>query len=252
MTLLRPAPDDKGHGSVGGEGGYLTSSSDLMVGVLFIFLILITALALQKQAQEKKTSDLIKANADPRGFITEYIGRAVKAVSADTTVDPKTGVISLPEKALFDLGSSRLLPQGKDDLLQIRQQLEQNLFCFVHSELAKRPRDCTSINPHGNTIETIFIEGHTDNIPFAAGTGDNYRLSLDRARTVEATLVQDSALKDMRNEAGQPIFSFSAYADSRPRPGVDPADPSNRRVDLRVVLTYRPINEVLPGLVSVN
>jgi flagellar motor protein MotB len=101
-------------------------------------------------------------------------------------------------------------------------------------------------------IETIFIEGHTDNIPFAAGTGDNYRLSLDRARTVEATLVQDSALKNMRNEAGQPIFSFSAYADSRPRPGVDPADPSNRRVDLRVVLTYRPINEVLPGLVSVN
>lgn len=250
MSRLRTYQAPQESDSAVGEGGYLTSSSDLMVGVLFIFLILVTALALQKQAQERETAKAIKANADPRGFITEYIGKAIKSVSADTTVDPKTGVISFPEKTLFSLGSARLLEQGQVDLRQIQRQLETNLPCFVHSELQKVTDKCSDINPYGNTIETIFIEGHTDSIPFAVGTGDNYRLSLDRARAVEATLVQDSSLNEMQNEAGQRIFSFSAYADSRPRSGVDPADPSNRRVDLRVVLTYRPINEILPGLIS--
>lgn len=248
MIRLRPEAPQEGGGETSGEGGYLTSSSDLMVGVLFIFLILIAALALDKKMQDDKTAKAISGNRDPRGFITELIGKAVKSVSADTTVDPKTGVISFPEKTFFNLGSSRLLEKGRMDLTQIREQLEKNLPCFVASELSTKREQCKKSNPTGNTIETIFIEGHTDSIPFAVGTGDNYKLSLDRARAVEAEFVQIGSLKEMRNEAGQPIFSFSAYADSRPRAGIDPADPSNRRVDLRIVLTYRPIDEVLPGV----
>ncbi len=248
MIRLRPEASQEEGSGTSGEGGYLTSSSDLMVGVLFIFLILIAALALEKKAQDERTSRAIKENRDPRGLITELIGKAVKTVSADTTVDPKTGIISFPEKTFFTLGSARLLEKGRADLLQIREQLELNLPCFVASELSSRRAECKTINPAGNTIETIFIEGHTDSIPFAAGTGDNYKLSLDRARAVEAELIQASGLKAMRNEANQPVFSFSAYADSRPRAGIDPADPSNRRVDLRIVLTYRPIDEVLPGV----
>jgi chemotaxis protein MotB len=226
----------------------MASSSDLMVGVLFIFIILIAVMALLKKQQDAAVAAVIKGNADPRGFVTERIGRAIKQVSADTMVDPKTGVISFPEKVLFRLGSSTLTPEGVLALTAVRRQLSLNLPCFVANTYRKSR--CASINPKGHTIETIFIEGHTDSVPFAFGTGDNFKLSLDRARAVEAQLVQQSGLKYFRNEARQPIFSFSAYADTRPRAGLQPRDSRNRRVDLRVVLTYRRIDQVVPGLTS--
>jgi len=226
----------------------MASSSDLMVGVLFIFIILIAVIALLKKQQDASVAATIKRNGDPRGFVTERIGRAIQQVSADTVVDPATGVISFPEKILFPLGRSNLSEEGVSALAQISAQLETNLRCFV-ANTYKRP-ECGSINPDRHTVETIFIEGHTDSIPFAAGTGNNFRLSLDRARAVDAQLVQQSGLREYRNESGQPIFSFSAYADSRPRSDLDPRDPRNRRVDLRIVLTYRRIDEVVPGLTS--
>jgi flagellar motor protein MotB len=219
----------------------MASSSDLMVGVLFIFIILIAVIALLKKQQDASVAATIKRNGDPRGFVTERIGRAIQQVSADTVVDPATGVISFPEKILFPLGRSNLSEEGVSALAQISAQLEANLRCFV-ANTYKRP-ECESINPDRHTVE-----GHTDSIPFAVGTGDNFRLSLDRARAVDAQLVQQSGLREYRNESGQPIFSFSAYADSRPRSGLEPRDPRNRRVDLRIVLTYRRIDQVVPGL----
>ena len=226
----------------------MASSSDLMVGVLFIFIILIAVIALLKKQQDAAVADVIQRSSDPRGFVTERIGRVIKQVSADTEVDPTTGVISFPEKVLFSLGSMTLTPAGLEALSQISQQLDQNLPCFVAKP--EPTPDCNSVNPDRHTIETIFIEGHTDSVPFAAGTGDNFRLSLNRARAVEAQLVQQSGLRMLRNERDQPIFSFSAYADTRPRVGLQPRDSRTRRVDLRVVLTYRRIDEVVPGLVT--
>jgi hypothetical protein len=55
-------------------------------------------------------------------------------------------------------------------------------------------------------------------------------------------------LAEFRNKAGQPLFSFSAYADTRPLPNTDPTDGMNRRVDLRIVLSYKPIGELIPAL----
>jgi flagellar motor protein MotB len=71
------------------------------------------------------------------------------------------------------------------------------------------------------------------------GAYDNTSLSLDRARAVHAALVEQSPLDGYRNRLAQPLFSFSAYADKRLLPGIDPTDARNRRVDLRIVLTYR-------------
>lgn len=224
----------------------MASSSDLLVGVLFIFIILIAVIALLKKQQDASVAATIKRIGDPRGFVTERIGREIKTISADTVVDPVTGVISFPEKILFPLGRSSLSIEGVTALKEITKELERNLPCFVASTYLESK--CKLVNPDRHTIETIFIEGHTDSIPFAAGTGDNFKLSLDRARAVDAQLVQQSGLGEFRNEAGQPIFSFSAYADSRPLAGMDSRDSRNRRVDLRIVLTYRRIDQVVSGL----
>lgn len=232
------------------DGGYLASASDLMIGLLFVFIILVVVLALeqrrQQQSIEAERAGLLGAG-DPRGNVTTAIGDGIKEALPGIRVDRESGVISLPEDVLFDLGSAELSGRGKDALAAAVQRLSTVLPCFVANQRAGHP--CPG-NRYGHEIETIFIEGHTDNRPLMRSGYDNTNLSLDRARAVQRALVQGSSLQGYQNKSGQPLFSFSAYADTRPLKGLDPSDAKNRRVDLRIVLTYRPIEDLIPGLVG--
>lgn len=232
------------------DGGYLASASDLMIGLLFVFIILVVVLALEQRRQqvniEEQRARLI-GSGDPLIVVTGAIGSALKKVLPNVEVDDKTGVISLPEDALFAIGSAQLNESGQLVLRQAADQLAIAMPCYVDNQRAGR--DCSS-NPYKHEIETIFIEGHTDSVPFAAGLKDNFDLSLARARAVDKVLVLSTSLAGYRNKAQQPLFSFSAYADTRPRPGTKPTDAGNRRVDLRIVLSYQPIEKLIPSLVS--
>ncbi|MBL0295612.1 MAG: OmpA family protein [Betaproteobacteria bacterium] len=128
-------------------------------------------------------------------------------------------MISLPEDVLFDLGSAELSARGRDALAVAVQRLVVVLPCYVANQRAGRT--CPG-NRYGHEIETIFIEGHTDNRPLLRPGYDNTNLSLDRARAVQRALVQGSALQSYQNKSGQPLFSFSAYADTRPLKDLDP------------------------------
>jgi chemotaxis protein MotB len=230
------------------DSGYLASASDLMIGLLFIFIILVVVLALeqtrQQQQLEEQREALINAG-DPRGRVTSSIGVQVKKVLPTVRIDPASGVISLPEEVLFDLASAELKPSGRQALRGAIAELARVLPCYVANQHADKPCD---ENPARHEIETIFIEGHTDNLPLRRLNYDNTNLSLDRARAVFAALVRDGPLDAYRNKSGQPLFSLSAYGETRPLPDISPSDARNRRVDLRVVLSYRPISELLPGL----
>lgn len=227
------------------DGGYLASASDLLIGLLFVFIILVVVLALeqrrQQQAMEEERAGLI-GRGDPRGTVTDAIGAGLAPALPGIRIDRESGVISLPEDVLFDLGSAKLSPKGQHALKSAVSSLVSVLPCYVANQ--RQGSSCTS-NPYGHEIETIFIEGHTDNRRLLRPGYDNTNLSLDRARSVEGALVQGTPLQSYRNQSGQPLFSFSAYADSRPLKGTAPSDARNRRVDLRIVLTYRPIEELL-------
>lgn len=231
------------------DGGYLASASDLMIGLLFVFIILVVVLALEQRRQQaeidRQRAGLIGAS-DPLFVVTGTVGAALKKVLPNIKVDEKTGVISLPEDALFASGSSQLSVSGQQVLIQAAEQLTYAMPCYVDNQRERRA--CTT-NPYNHEIETIFIEGHTDSIPFAVGNKDNFDLSLARARAVNKILVQSTPLSAYRNKAMQPLFSFSAYADTRPRLGTQPTDAENRRVDLRIVLSYQPIEKLIPGLI---
>lgn len=230
------------------EASYLASASDLMIGLLFVFIILVVVLALeqrrQQQAIDEQRQGLIGAR-DPLFVVTGAVGGALEKVLPNVKVDQKTGVISLPEDALFASGSAQLSASGQLMLSRAADQLAIAMPCYVENQ--RIGRDC-STNPYRHEIETIFIEGHTDSVPFSTGGRDNFDLSLARARAVDRVLVQATQLAVYRNNAQQPLFSFSAYADSRPRPGKKPTDAENRRVDLRIVLSYQPIEMLIPGL----
>lgn len=248
MWVRRQQHQDTDAAAADVDGGYIASASDLMIGLLFVFIILVVVLALeqrrQQQAVDAQRAGVVGAG-DPLIVVTGAVGTALRKALPNVRVDPKTGVISLPEDALFGRGSAQLSESGRQVLSSAADQLADAMPCFVDNQRGKRA--CPS-NPYGHEIETVFIEGHTDSVPFASGGRDNFDLSLARARAVEQVMVLNGPLVNFRNKAGQQVFSFSAYADKRPLPNTDPTDGVNRRVDLRIVLSYKPIEELIPAL----
>lgn len=214
------------------EHSYLASAADLMVGLLFVFIIMVAFLALQNKSS--KTDQ--KPPESPVVEVTKRIGMEIEKSLPGVTVNPSTGVITLPEGALFELGSSVLKDSAVIELNDAAKRLTDVLKCYVHNQRAML--SCKQ-NPEGHEIDTIFIEGHTDNRPMNRA-GGNIKLSLDRAISVNNALIQAGTLAGFRNKLDQPIISYSAYADTRPLIKEDPADGRNRRVDLRIVLSYKP------------
>lgn len=214
------------------EHSYLASAADLMIGLLFVFIIMVAFLALQKKSEQEARA----GDRDPRGAVTIAIGEEIRKTLPTVKVDPSSGVITLPEDLLFDIGSSVLKESAVEQLGETSKKLAEVLRCFVANQMTKL--NCKQ-NPYGHQIETIFIEGHTDSRPMNR-SGGNIKLSLDRAISVNAALVQGTSLAEFKNKDEHPVFSYSAYAESRPLIKEDPSDGRNRRVDLRIVLTYKP------------
>lgn len=236
MSVDRRRPDTP----ASSEGGtsYLTSAADLMMGLLFVFIIMVAFMALQKNKEREARA----GDRDPRGAVTLAIGQEIRKVLPSVKVDPANGVITLPEDLLFDIGSSDIKDSAVERLSEASSTLSVVLRCFVANQMPAEP--CTN-NPYRHQIDTIFIEGHTDNRSMNR-VGGNIKLSLDRAISVNAVLVDNTALSRFRNRDDQPIFSYSAYADTRPLIRSDPSDGRNRRVDLRILLTYRAPDAGIP------
>ena len=186
---------------------------------------------MQKKAEQEGRS----GNLDPRGVVTAAIGEEIQKSLPTAKIDPASGVITLPEDLLFDVGSSVLKDSAEVKLIETSKKLGEVLKCFVANQRGNQ--DCKQ-NPYGHEIDTIFIEGHTDSRPMNT-IGGNIKLSLDRAISVNSILVKGTSLASFKNKDSHPIFSYSAYAESRPLIKDNPTDGRNRRVDLRIVLTYR-------------
>jgi len=247
MLILRPR-SARSSGKSETEGGYLASASDLMIGLLFVFIILVVVLALEQRKNQQEIEG-VRGAADPRKAVTAEIGRALQGSGIKVSVDETSGVISLPSDTLFDLGESTLSPQAQQSILGARARLAEVLACYVHSQLAAlKARDCPK-NPGRHEIDTIFLEGHTDSRPMLRNGMDNLSLSFNRARAIHQLLLgADSPLGPYKNAGKQPLFSFSAYGDSRLLPQVPGEDASNRRVDMRIVLKYQSINDTLQNI----
>jgi len=112
----------------------------------------------------------------------------------------------------FNSGSSALNASGKELLIKLAQELQ-------------------------NLPNKVSIEGHTDSRPFARG-GDygNWELSADRANTARRLMQRNGLRADQ-------VTQVRGFADQKPRKGVAPQDPSNRRIS--VIIQYVAKND--PG-----
>jgi chemotaxis protein MotB len=263
----------------GGAEGYFASVSDLMVGILFVFLLMLSVFALNYRVAEhdqevsRARFDIEKARA---GRVRELLEQAAAQLQQDieassnardrllatleTTlsqrgiqvwVDRQAGILHLPGDLLFDTLSATLGPRQRDSVGVVANALARILPCFTPIT------DRTQCGPPNlPVLETVLVEGHTDRRPIGiAGTGfrDNDQLSTERALAVFAELRRaQPSLDALRNADGSyPLLGVSGFGDRRPLPqaqGSTEADYGlNRRIDLRFLLARTAELERLRG-----
>ena len=213
------------------EESYFISMADMMVGLVFVFLILLLYFALQFR-QESSRLDTTGSRAQ----ILQKLRQDLLEQGLEVKIDVNTGVLRLPENVLFDTGQSVLKPAGVDAVGKLRRAMEAVLPCYTYPRRAGCP-------PANHRLDAIFVEGHTDAVPMRGGI-DNLDLSVQRAtNTYRQLLPPGSPLTALRNadeEPAQPVFSVSGYGPDRPVPGAggtpEQRNAVNRRIDLRFLM----------------
>ena len=215
------------------EESYFISMADMMVGLLFIFIILLLYFALQLEQKSRALSDA----GETRAQILRELKRDLANHNLNVEIDTVTGVLRLPAAILFAKGNYRLSNAGQQAVATIAQSMADVLPCYTY------PRRKIGCQKTQHSIDAIFIEGHTDSDPLA-GVGpisDNMDLSALRATNTFRAMEQTVAsLADLHNRDNKPILSVSGYGSDRPVPGnrsTDEASKSrNRRIDLRFLM----------------
>ena len=245
------------------DENYFVSMTDMMVGILFIFIIMLMVFALnfrtQTDATEQLTAEqleqLQKANelaeqiADLRRQIAQEIGElneadqargklldAIKTrldqVGLTVTIDKDTGVLRLTEDAIrFAPESSQLDAPAQHNVDVLAKVL---LDVLPHYTTCPPGGSCPLSS--GYVVETVFIEGHTDK---TGSDALNWQLSTERAVNTYRRIVEDAPrLRTLRNSDSKEILSVSGYAYTRPAVEQDDTEGyrMNRRIDLRFVM----------------
>jgi chemotaxis protein MotB len=215
--------------------GYLASSADLMIGILFIFIIMVVYLAV-----EIKRVTSTGPIPDPVGTLVKEIGKGLQGKGVRVEIDPDSGVIALPSDALFDSGKAVPTAGALEAISKTEEVLRAVLPCYV-SIASRQARKCGELNQRGVELETVMIEGHTDSDQYLNDPSRNWYLGLDRARYIFDELGKGE-LGRFKNKKGQPLLGVSSYADSRPSKissKAADAKAKDRRVELRFILSYQ-------------
>lgn len=221
------------------EESYFVSMADMMVGLVFIFLILLVYFALQF----RQTTDTLTGAGQTRTELLRTLERDLKTKGLKVTVDTRTGVLRLPDNILFETGAYELSPQGQQAVAIVAGELASVLPCYTDT-LPSGPKCTGKMAAH--RVDSIFIEGHTDRVPLTGGGAvrSNLDLSALRAtRTFQAMMAAGRGLPmlvSVSDTERTPIFGVSGYGDTRPvldRSGneVD-VNRRNRRIDLRFLM----------------
>ncbi|WP_316862842.1 OmpA family protein [uncultured Cohaesibacter sp.] len=255
----RNLPEEEGE-------NYFVSMTDMMVGILFIFIIMLMIFALQFQKQtdtsEDKLKDILKKIEEvtthldtlqdqisdrlkdlnqsrrERTRLLHDIERELKAVGLEVQIDPENGVLRLTENAIrFSTNRSNLDAEAQLNVQKVAHVLNSVLPGYTSCLIENGKEACRELPP-GGAIDTVFVEGHTDKQGADTEAGDkrNWQLSTERAvSTYRALTKEEPALRTMRNPDRKEILSVSGYASTRPIPGTDNEvlDAQTRRAMLR-------------------
>jgi len=225
--------------SVDEENPYWMSFSDMMSALLVIFILASVILILQlmeiqqelKERQvrfDEEVLELKKAEEIRRTILDEAVD-ALRKRGIEVEVSQNHTVLSIPNELLgFDTGAYEINAGYRAQALEIGKVLNQVI----------------SRDNRVDFLDTIFIEGHTDNRPLLGFMGKgNWGLSTFRAISLwqfwEDSFSDEKSLSRLHNKDGAPLFSVSGYAETRPVVSNQITEEDfkrNRRIDIRFTI----------------
>lgn len=261
------------------EESFFISMTDIMVGLLFIFILIIVYFAIQSQAEAQKYQNLVSEDEKRRDidqynrgalkqrenilkWLSEYLGD--KGYDLDQS-DFANGILRLPEGVLFDSGEFKIEENSSSEkaVKVLAMAFAEILPCSVMTSDGLPFRSVSFCNntKYGNNysayINSIFIEGHTDNIPItrklfnAPSINSNLKLSSMRsANTIEAMSnhrpsinnfygpIDSSGVTFDQLQKYQTVIAGSAYGKTRPISENNSKEnrAKNRRIDIRILM----------------
>ncbi len=223
------------------DDSYFISMTDLMVGMLFIFIIMLMAFALSfREAQERQMNinERLREDQQKQKTINESLreaqqkqktineaslgSRKARDVILDSLkdrldrrgveviIDKENGVLRLAADVLFEKGSSDLTVNGVEIIGHVALALKEVVPCYAKPNTGLS-LECPKIV--GTPLEAIFIEGHTDPDPFdPRSRRDNWILSAERAiSTFKQITSKSPLLNELRNDNDQHLLGVAGY-----------------------------------------
>lgn len=233
---------------------YLATVSDLVSALIFVFIIMLAVFAHQLV---QRTSELMAAEETMDKILTDIQGRLEESgVRVEVLVEQ--GILRLAENSInFPSGGETPVTEHHPNVGHLARAIAEVVPCYVATAEVReelqyggpKPSYCAepveSEEYHCNQkkypwlLETLLVEGHTDNVPVAVGNRfrNNLELSSMRAATVQQMIADcEPSVLTLRNSDEFPVLSTSGYGHTRPVTD-NPTDfEHNRRIDLRFLL----------------
>ena len=259
---------DKQIQEAGSEGqNYLATVSDLVSALIFVFIIMLAVFAYQLAnviEKQDKVREELTASGETRNRMLQDIKSRLEESGMRVEILKNQGVLRLSDNAInFPSGSEIPVLEHHVNVGRLAQAIAEVVPCYVSlPEAASHARgddevvvveyaddSSTYCQPRADPttypcreqeypwlLETLLIEGHTDDVPVAAGNRfrDNLELASMRAATVHRMI--EPGLEGLLNTAKYPILSTSGYGYTRPVTRDPERADDNRRIDLRFLL----------------
>lgn len=230
----------RGRRSSAEQGDYFASMTDLTLGLIFIFIIMLMSFVLNlHEAEHKLTATVTKlTDADlARREMLRDIAHILRN-ALPVTIDEENGTLQLGGDILFPKGSADAYPEALPKLRLLAAALDRVLPCYALAGERKLLEQCTA--KHTGRLDAVYIEGHTDTTPIrTARFQNNWELSAARAAVTFQQLIEAfPALGLLENDKHERLIGVSGYGEYRPvDPGVsESAMQQNRRIELRFVM----------------
>lgn len=193
---------------------YGLSISDLMSGLVFIFIITVIMFAVKLAAVTEKKSTALAEHQEinkARNKLLEDLQKSLQKQGVSVTIDYANGILRLPEDVLFTTGSASLRRKGKKAITILSQRLAILLNC----ETTTIATLCKGKLPK---IEAIFVEGHSDEQALKGKIKKKFstNLNLSAQRAINTYKIMEKRVAKLKNRQGKHLFSISGYGAKRP------------------------------------
>ena len=213
-------------------GNYLISISDMFMGLLFLFIILLVYYASQTNITRKKLSDARETRSNLLLELKENLNEG----NIQVIIDESNGILRLPDGTVSFIHDSDEFESESslESLRKLSDAFVEILPCYIGATDQKNCKDIL------HYVESVFVEGHTD----STGSNErNWRLSSERGYAAYKVMLEEHPeLNNFLNRGGKNLFSISGYGEGRPLLNKNNLDKDlynrlNRRIDFRFIMT---------------